>query len=76
MGGWKESGIGTRWGGATGILKYCRQQAITVPRIPPQKSEPIWLPHSPRKYKFTLGLMRAATGRGLRRLGRTPKRGG
>ena len=34
MGGWKESGVGARWGGASGILKYCRQQAITAPRIP------------------------------------------
>src|SRR5215475_1372492 len=39
MGGWKHSGIGTRLGGAAGILKYCRPQAITSPRIPTQAKE-------------------------------------
>jgi len=39
MGGWKHSGVGSRNGGASGMLKYCRQQAITVPRIPTQSKE-------------------------------------
>jgi len=73
MGGWKESGVGARWGGAGGILKYCRQQAITAPRIPTQRKELIWYPYSPRKVKFALGLMRAAAAHGLRRFGITPK---
>ncbi|HEY5858582.1 MAG TPA: aldehyde dehydrogenase family protein [Aldersonia sp.] len=75
MGGWKESGVGARSGGANGILKYCRQQAITVPRIPPAKSELNWYPNSPRKLKIALGLMRATAGRGVRRFGMTPKHG-
>ncbi len=73
MGGWKQSGVGARWGGASGILKYCRQQAITAPRIPTQSKELLWYPVSPRKVKFALGLMRAAAAHGLRRVGATPK---
>jgi acyl-CoA reductase-like NAD-dependent aldehyde dehydrogenase len=32
MGGWKTSGIGARFGGADGIRKFCRQEAIVAPR--------------------------------------------
>ena len=32
MGGWKTSGIGVRFGGAEGIRKFCRQEAIVAPR--------------------------------------------
>ena len=32
MGGWKDSGIGTRWG-AEGIRKYCRTESIVVTRF-------------------------------------------
>jgi acyl-CoA reductase-like NAD-dependent aldehyde dehydrogenase len=39
LGGWKRSGVGTRFGGASGMLKYCRPQAITAPRIPTQPRE-------------------------------------
>lgn len=74
MGGWKDSGVGARWGGATGLLKYCRQQAITAPRIPTQSKELLWYPSSPRKFKFALGLMRASAAHGLRRFGITPRR--
>jgi len=71
MGGWKESGVGARWGGPNGVLKYCRQQAVTEPRIPIGKSELIWFPYSPKKFKLALGVMRAAAARGLRRFGIT-----
>jgi delta 1-pyrroline-5-carboxylate dehydrogenase len=73
MGGWKQSGIGTRAGGADGIRKYCRQQAITSPRIPTGSSELLWYPFSPRKTKFVLGLLRASAARGLRRFGVSPR---
>ncbi|WP_368680269.1 aldehyde dehydrogenase family protein (plasmid) [Rhodococcus opacus] len=73
MGGWKESGVGARWGGASGILKYCRQQAITAPRIPTQQKELVWYPYSQKKVNLALGLMRAAAAHGLRRFGITPK---
>ncbi|BBZ26523.1 aldehyde dehydrogenase [Mycolicibacterium madagascariense] len=32
MGGWKTSGIGARFGGAEGLRKFCRQEAIVAPR--------------------------------------------
>ena len=33
MGGWKESGIGARFGGAEGMRKYCRMETVVEPRI-------------------------------------------
>ncbi|MDG4663431.1 aldehyde dehydrogenase family protein [Mycobacterium sp. 236(2023)] len=32
MGGWKTSGMGARFGGAEGIRKFCRQEAVVAPR--------------------------------------------
>ncbi len=69
MGGWKESGIGYRAGGAAGLIKFCRQQAITAPRIPTQKSELLWYSSSKRQAKLALAAMRAVAGHGLRRFG-------
>ena len=48
MGGWKNSGIGFRHG-AQGIRRFCRTEALTIPRLPQAKSEPIWFPYSARK---------------------------
>jgi len=31
-GGWKTSGMGARFGGAEGLRKYCRQEAVVAPR--------------------------------------------
>ena len=73
MGGWKQSGVGARWGGASGIRKYCRQQAITAPRLPTSSKELFWYPSSRRKIRLALGLMRATAAHGLRRLGITPR---
>lgn len=73
MGGWKQSGVGARWGGASGIRKYCRQQAITEPRIPTSAKELLWYPSSRRKVGLALGLMRATATHGLRRLGLKPR---
>lgn len=73
MPGWKDSGIGSRNGGAEGILKYCRSQAITAPRIPTQSREINWYPYSRRKTKLFTGVIRAAAGRGWRRIGLTPR---
>jgi acyl-CoA reductase-like NAD-dependent aldehyde dehydrogenase len=75
MPGWKESGIGSRHGGAEGILKYCRVQAITLPRLPIQANEPLWYPYSRRKFRIAMGLLRATTARGVRRLGLKPRGG-
>ncbi len=68
--GWKSSGIGARFGGAHGIRKYCRQQAITVPRMPTPASEPLWYPYTPSRGRLVARLLRAVVGRGRRRLGR------
>jgi acyl-CoA reductase-like NAD-dependent aldehyde dehydrogenase len=48
QGGWKDSGIGSRLGGADGLLKYCRAQALVSERFTP-RTEPMWFPVSPRK---------------------------
>jgi acyl-CoA reductase-like NAD-dependent aldehyde dehydrogenase len=74
MGGWKQSGIGARNGGAHGVLKYCRTQAITAPRLATGSRELLWFPYKRRSYLATIAVLRAATARGLRRFGVTPRR--
>ena len=70
QGGWKESGVGARLGGAHGIRKYCRPQAITATRIAP-RSELLWYPYTARKGKLALRLTRFLFARDWgRRLGR------
>lgn len=69
MGGWKESGLGYRAGGPNGLIKYCRQQAITAPRVPTQKSELLWYSSSKRGARLALAAMRAFCAHGWRRLG-------
>jgi acyl-CoA reductase-like NAD-dependent aldehyde dehydrogenase len=56
MGGWKESGMGTRHG-AAGIRKYCRQQSLLITRIAP-KRELHWFPYRER----TTNMLRRAIG--------------
>lgn len=51
MGGWKKSGLGTRFGGANGVLKYCRQQSVVEERFS-LKSEPLWYPVLPAKARL------------------------
>ncbi|NMO91602.1 aldehyde dehydrogenase family protein [Actinomycetospora sp. TBRC 11914] len=73
MGGWKSSGVGSRFGGASGLLKYCRQQAVVSERIA-LPGEPHWYPYVAAK-----SLLQAKAFRFLgahdwrRRLGRTPR---
>jgi acyl-CoA reductase-like NAD-dependent aldehyde dehydrogenase len=70
QGGWKESGVGSRLGGAHGIRKYCRPQAITATRLTP-RSELLWYPYTARKRKLALRLTRFLLARDWpRRLGR------
>jgi acyl-CoA reductase-like NAD-dependent aldehyde dehydrogenase len=45
-GGWKNSGIGARFGGAAGIRKYARPQAVLTLREEPP-AEPHWYPVLP-----------------------------
>jgi acyl-CoA reductase-like NAD-dependent aldehyde dehydrogenase len=47
QGGWKDSGVGARFGGANGVLKFCRHQACVSERIN-LGSEPYWFPYSVR----------------------------
>ncbi|HEY5149354.1 MAG TPA: aldehyde dehydrogenase family protein [Mycobacterium sp.] len=75
MGGWKDSGIGYRGGGAAGLIKFCRQQAITAPRLPTQKSEMLWYSSPKKQSRFALAAMRAFAGHGRRRFGLAPKKG-
>jgi acyl-CoA reductase-like NAD-dependent aldehyde dehydrogenase len=70
QGGWKESGGGARLGGAQGIRKYCRPQAVTSTRLAP-KSELLWYPYTALKSKLFLRLTRFLfAGDWGRRLGR------
>ena len=70
QGGWKESGVGARLGGAHGIRKYCRPQAITTTRLA-LRSELLWYPYTALKGKLFLRVTRLLFARDLgRRLGR------
>lgn len=51
MGGWKNSGLGTRFGGARGVLKYCREQSVVEERFA-LKSELNWYPVLPWKSRL------------------------
>ena len=69
FGGWKQSGIGNRHG-SHGIRRFCRTKAITAPRLPQPKSEPIWFPYSARKRGLIRRLYTFLHARGIRnRLG-------
>ena len=69
MGGWKNSGIGVRHG-AQGIRRFCHTEALTIPRLPTAKSEPVWFPYSARKRGVVRRLYTLLNARGLRnRLG-------
>ncbi|MEU9178402.1 aldehyde dehydrogenase family protein [Streptomyces sp. NPDC048550] len=64
--GWKNSGPGSRLGGAAALHKYCRSQAITSPRIAPRR-ELLWYPYLPRKQQALMRALRAITARGPQR---------
>jgi acyl-CoA reductase-like NAD-dependent aldehyde dehydrogenase len=57
FGGWKNSGIGSRFGGAEAVRKYCKRQAVMAERLN-LKSELHWYPHRPRKAKFQSRMVR------------------
>jgi len=65
MGGWKNSGIGVRHG-AQGIRRFCHTEAVTIPRLPTAKSEPVWFPYSARKRGLVRRIYRFLNARGLR----------
>jgi acyl-CoA reductase-like NAD-dependent aldehyde dehydrogenase len=47
QGGWKQSGLGSRFGGEAGLLKFCKAQAVVSDRL--ALAEPYWFPTSKRK---------------------------
>ena len=57
MGGWKQSGLGARFGGAHGVLKYCRQQSVVTDRLTP-RSEPNWFPVTPVRGRLIARVVR------------------
>lgn len=63
--GWKSSGIGSRLGGAQGILKYCRPQVMTTPRLGLRR-ELTWYPYTARVGRPLLAAMRLLASRGPR----------
>jgi len=66
FGGWKQSGIGMRFGGAEGMMKYCRSQAVTTERLN-LSSEVHWYPYTKRRGKLQARLVRILGARGWRR---------
>jgi acyl-CoA reductase-like NAD-dependent aldehyde dehydrogenase len=66
FGGWKESGLGSRSGGAAGIRKYCRTKSIVTNRVE-MKKEVNWYPYTARKGKFQSAMARFVGARDWRR---------
>jgi acyl-CoA reductase-like NAD-dependent aldehyde dehydrogenase len=64
MGGWKESGLGSRHG-ADGIRKYTKRQALLVTRFAPKRDLHM-LPYKARTTSLVGRLLRLAYGRGKR----------
>jgi acyl-CoA reductase-like NAD-dependent aldehyde dehydrogenase len=64
MGGWKESGLGTRHG-ADGIRKYTKKQALLITRLAPKKDMHM-LPYSAKRTKLIARMLRLVYGRGKR----------
>jgi acyl-CoA reductase-like NAD-dependent aldehyde dehydrogenase len=48
FGGVKQSGVGSRHGGAEGLRQFCVRQAILV-EARNRKSEPAWFPYTPKR---------------------------
>jgi acyl-CoA reductase-like NAD-dependent aldehyde dehydrogenase len=64
MGGWKESGMGSRHG-AYGIRKYCAQQSLLVKRFAPKRDVHMF-PYKARTTKLIGRILRFLYGRGRR----------
>jgi acyl-CoA reductase-like NAD-dependent aldehyde dehydrogenase len=64
MGGWKESGLGSRHG-ADGIRKYTKKQALLVTRLAPKRDLHM-LPYRERTTRMIQRLLRFVYGRGKR----------
>jgi acyl-CoA reductase-like NAD-dependent aldehyde dehydrogenase len=64
MGGWKNSGLGTRHG-ADGIRKYTKKQALVITRFAPKRDLHM-LPHSEGRTRLIDRLIKFVYGRGRR----------
>jgi acyl-CoA reductase-like NAD-dependent aldehyde dehydrogenase len=74
-GGWRESGVGSRFGGADGLRKFCKVQALLTGRLD-LKSEVQWYPYSRAKSLRLSRLSLLLSARDWRRrLGRIPGAG-
>jgi acyl-CoA reductase-like NAD-dependent aldehyde dehydrogenase len=62
MGGWKESGLGTRHG-ADGIRKYTKKQTLLVTSFAPMKQDLHMMPYTPRRTRFVKRLLKLFYGR-------------
>jgi acyl-CoA reductase-like NAD-dependent aldehyde dehydrogenase len=62
MGGWKESGLGTRHG-ADGIRKYTKKQSLLVTKFAPMKKDLHMLPYSEKRTRFLKRLLKLVYGR-------------
>ncbi len=65
MGGWKQSGIGSRHGDY-GIKKYCRPESIVVTRFG-GKNEPSWYPYTKGRRGLVNRVLTAFNARDLKR---------
>ncbi len=68
MGGWKDSGIGSRHG-EHGIKKYVRPESLVITRFG-GKREPYYFPFTEKRAKQMSRIGRFFNGRGRRRFGR------
>ncbi len=62
MGGWKESGLGTRHG-ADGIRKYTKKQSVLVTSFAPMKKDLHMMPYTRRRTGFVKRLLKLVYGR-------------
>ena len=62
MGGWKESGLGSRHG-ADGIRKYTKKQTVLVTKFAPMKKDLHMLPYSEKRTRFLARLLKLVYGR-------------
>jgi acyl-CoA reductase-like NAD-dependent aldehyde dehydrogenase len=62
MGGWKQSGLGTRHG-ADGIRKYTKKQSLLVTSFAPMKKDLHMMPYTPRRTRFLSRLFKLVYGR-------------
>ena len=70
MQGWGSSGVGSRHGGANGILKYCRSKSIVAEKVT-AKRELHWYPYTRGKVRIQQRAARLLDARDWRRkLGR------